>query len=162
MYLVSLCLLGFAFREDDLVDEEEDHHGNAAVEHGGANVIDKVRHQQACNGHPHTVDGVDNAGDQAERHKIPCDLLGQVALAAEHKVALDGEVDAFAHYHGYHVSAEIRQAAMGRVVTKDVPLKGFPKQCDRNARPAKVYNRQAAECHGQKLQQQIFEYRDQV
>ena len=36
-------LFGFALREDDLVHEEEDHHGDAAVEHGGADVVDPLR-----------------------------------------------------------------------------------------------------------------------
>ena len=53
----------FALREDDLVHEEEDHHGDAAVEDGGADVVDEVRHQQTCHGHPDAVDGVDDAGD---------------------------------------------------------------------------------------------------
>ena len=34
----ALFFLGFALGEDDLVDEEEDDHGYAAVEDGGADV----------------------------------------------------------------------------------------------------------------------------
>ena len=56
----------FALREDDLIHKEEDHHGDAAVEHGGADVVDEVRYQQPCHCHPDAVDGVDDAGDDAE------------------------------------------------------------------------------------------------
>ena len=66
----------FALREDDLIHKEEDHHGDAAVEHGGADVVDKVRHQQASHGNPDAVDGVDDAGNDAEGQHIPADLLG--------------------------------------------------------------------------------------
>ena len=31
--------------ENDLVDEEEDHHRDTAVEHGGTDIVDEVRHQ---------------------------------------------------------------------------------------------------------------------
>lgn len=61
-----LYFFGFPFREDDLVDKEEDYHRNAAVEHRGADVIDKVRHQQARNRRSHAVDQVNEAGDQTE------------------------------------------------------------------------------------------------
>ena len=41
----SLLLGGFfALREDDLIHKEEDDHGDAAVEHGGADVVDEVRY----------------------------------------------------------------------------------------------------------------------
>ena len=59
-------LLGFAFGEDDLVDEEEDDHRDAAVEHGGADVVDEVGHQQTGHRDPDAVDGVDDAGDDAD------------------------------------------------------------------------------------------------
>lgn len=62
-----LYFFGFPFREDDLVDKEEDYHRNAAVEHRGADVIDKVRHQQARNRRSHAVDQVNEAGDQTAR-----------------------------------------------------------------------------------------------
>lgn len=61
-----LYFFGFPFREDDLVDKEEDYHRNAAVEHRGADVIDKVRHQQARNRRSHAVDQVNEAGDQTK------------------------------------------------------------------------------------------------
>ena len=102
----------FALREDDLIHKEEDDHGDAAVEHGGADVVDEVRHQQTCHRHPDAVDGVDDAGDDAEGQHIPADLFCQIALAAEHKIALDGEVDALADDHGDHVGAEVGQAAV--------------------------------------------------
>ena len=51
---------GLALGEDDLVHEEEDHHRDAAVEHGGADAVDEVRHQQAGHRHPDAVDGVDD------------------------------------------------------------------------------------------------------
>ena len=35
----------FALREDDLIHKEEDDHGDAAVQHGGADVVDEVRYQ---------------------------------------------------------------------------------------------------------------------
>ena len=50
----------FALREDDLIHKEEDDHGDAAVEHGGADVVDEVRHQQTSHRHLDAVDGVDD------------------------------------------------------------------------------------------------------
>ena len=75
--------------------------------------------------------------------KIPADLLGQVALAAEDEVALDGEIDALADDHGHHVGAEVRQTAVGGVVAEDVPLEGLAEQGDVDARPAEIHHRQA-------------------
>ena len=66
---------GFAFGEDDLVHEEEDDHRDSAVEHRGADVVDEIRHQQTGHSHPDAVDGVDDAGDDAESQHIPRDLL---------------------------------------------------------------------------------------
>ena len=152
----------FALREDDLIHKEEDHHGDAAVEHGGADVVDKVRHQQASHGNPDAVDGVDDAGNDAEGQHIPADLLGQVALAAEHKAALDGEVDALPNDHGDHISAEVGQAAVGGVVAQDIPLEGLPEQGNVDAGPAKVHHRQTGKGLWQKLQQQVFEHGDEV
>ena len=63
-----------AFGEDNFVDEEENDHRHAAVQNGRADVIDEVRHQQPGYGDPHAVDGVDNAGNDAERQHIPRDL----------------------------------------------------------------------------------------
>ena len=66
-------LFCFPLREDDFVDKEEDQHQNVTVEHRSSDVIDKVRHQQARNRHPHTVDGVNEAGDQTEcQHQAIC------------------------------------------------------------------------------------------
>ena len=64
----------FALREDDLIHEEEDDHGDTAVEDGGADVVDEVRHQQTCHRHPDAVDGVDDADNNAKRQQIPADL----------------------------------------------------------------------------------------
>ena len=64
-----------AFREDDFVDKEENDHRHAAVQNRRADVINKVRHQQSGYGNPYAVDGVDDAGDDAERQHVPCDLL---------------------------------------------------------------------------------------
>ena len=152
----------FALREDDLIHKEEDDHGDAAVEHGGADVVDEVRYQQTGHRHPDAVDGVDDAGDDAEGQHIPADLFCQIALAAEHKVALDGEVDALADDHGDHVGAEVGQTAVGGIVAEDVPLEGLAEQGDVNARPAEVHHRQACKGLGQKLQQQVLEHRDEV
>ena len=88
----------------------------------------------------------------------PGDLLGKVDLAAEHKVALDQEVDALADDHGHHVGAEVGQAAVGGVVAEDVPLEGLAEQGDVNARPAEIHHRQACKRLGQELQKQVFEY----
>ena len=118
----------FALREDDLIHKEEDHHGDAAVEHGGADVVNKVRYQQPGHCHPDAVDGVDDAGNDAEGQHIPADLLCQIALAAEHKIALDGEVDALTDDHGDHVGAEVGQTAVGGIVAEDVPLEGLAEQ----------------------------------
>ena len=67
-----LVLLGLAFGEDDLIDEEEDDHRDAAVQDGGADVVDEVGHQQTGHRDPDAVDGVDDAGDDAEGQHIPC------------------------------------------------------------------------------------------
>ena len=152
----------FALREDDLIHKEEDHHGDAAVEDGGADVVDEVRYQQTGHRHPDAVDGVDDAGDDAEGQHIPADLLCQIALAAEHKIALDGEVDALADDHGDHVSAEVGQTAVGGIVAEDVPLEGLAEQGNVNARPAEIHHRQACKGLGQKLQQQVLEHGDEV
>jgi hypothetical protein len=53
------------FGENHLIDEEEDHHGHAAVQNRRADVIDEVRHKQSGYGNPYAVDGVDDAGDDA-------------------------------------------------------------------------------------------------
>ena len=151
-----------AFREDDFVDKEENDHRHAAVQNGRAEVIDEVRHQQPGYGNPHAVDGVDNAGNDAERQHIPRDLLAQIALAAEHKIALDREVDALANDHGDHVGAEVRQTTVGGIVAEDVPLEGFAKQGHIHAGPAEIHHRQTAERSGQKLQQQILEHGNQI
>ena len=153
---------GFAFGEDDLVHEEEDDHRDAAVEHRGADVVDEIRHQQTGHSHPDAVDGVDDAGDEAEGQQIPADLLGEVALAAEDKIALDGEIDALADDHGHHVGAEVGQAAVGGVVAEDIPLEGLAEQGDVDARPAEVHHRQACKRLGQELQKQVFEHGDEV
>ena len=153
---------GFAFGEDDLVHEEEDDHRDAAVEHRGADVVDEIRHQQTGHSHPDAVDGVDDAGDEAEGQQIPADLLGEVALAAEDKIALDGEIDALADDHGHHVGAEVGQAAVGGVVAEDIPLEGLAEQGDINARPAEIHHRQACKGLRQKLQQQVLEHGDEV
>ena len=114
-----------AFREDDFVDKEENHHRHAAVQNRRADVIDEVRHQQSGYGDPHAVDGVDNAGDDAECQHIPRNLLAQIALTAEHEIALDREIDALANDHGDHIRAEVRQPAVGGIVAEDVPLECF-------------------------------------
>ena len=116
-----------AFREDDFVDEEENHHRHTAVQNRRTDVINKVRNQQPCYGDPYAVDGVDDAGDDAECQHIPRDLLAQIALAAEHEIALNREVDALANDHSDHIRAEIRQPTVGGIVAEDVPLEGFPK-----------------------------------
>ena len=64
-----------AFREDDFVDKEENDHRHTAVQNRRADVINKVRHQQPGYGNPYAVDGVDDAGDDAESQHIPRDLL---------------------------------------------------------------------------------------
>ena len=83
---------GLALGEDDLVHEEEDHHRDAAVEHGGTDVVDEVGHQQTGHRHPDAVDGVDDAGDETEGQQVPADLFCQIALAAEDEAALDGKL----------------------------------------------------------------------
>ena len=103
-----------------------------------------------------------NAGDDAERQHIPANLLCQIALAAEHKIALDGEIDALADDHGNHVRAEVRQTAVGGIVAENIPLERFAEQCDRDARPAEIHDRQAGKRLGQKLQQQILKTRNEV
>lgn len=83
---------GFAFGEDDLVHEEEDDHRDAAVEHRGADVVDEIRHQQTGHSHPDAVDGVDDAGDEAEGQQIPADLPGEAALLRKTKLRWMGKL----------------------------------------------------------------------
>ena len=81
-------------REDDFVHKEEHQHGHAAVGDVGANVVDEVRHQQACHRHPDAVDGVDDAGDETKRKDISADLLCQRLAALfvpKHEILLKGE-----------------------------------------------------------------------
>ena len=86
----------------------------------------------------------------------------QIALAAEHKIALDREIDALADDHGDHIRAEVRQTAVGGIVAQNVPLKRLAKERHRDARPAEVDHRQAGKRLGQKLQQQVLEHSNQI
>ena len=51
---------------------------------------------------------------------------------------------------------------MSGIVAQNVPLEGLAEEGDVNARPAEIHHRQACECLGQKLQQQIFEHGDEI
>lgn len=163
-YEQSGSLFGFTFRrgEDDLVHKEEHHHGDTPVQNGSADVVDEIRHQQTGHSHPDAVDGVHDAGDDAEGHQIPGNLRAQLAVRTEHEVALDGEVDALADHHGNHVGAEVGKAAVRLVVAQDVPLKGFAKQGQRNAGPAEAGITQTRKRRGQELQHQVLEHGDQI
>ena len=81
---------GLALGEDDLIDEEEDHHGDAAVEEGGADVVDEIRHQQAATAtHTQLMElTMQVMRQKATRYQPIC--LARLPLAAEDKVALDG------------------------------------------------------------------------
>lgn len=116
--------LSFALGEDDLIDHEEHHHGDAAVEDCGADVIQPAGNEVSGYGHPDAVDGVDHAGDHAEGQHIPHTLLQDVPLGAEHEASLDEEVDDLADDHGDHIGGEVGDAALLRAVADDVPLKG--------------------------------------
>ena len=155
-------LVGLALGKDDLVHKEEDHHGDAAVEDDRADVVDKRGDKQPGHCHPDAVDGVDNAGNDAEGDHIPHNLIGQVALAAEDQVALEGEVDALAHHHGHHVGAEVGQATVVHVIAQDVPLEGLTKQGDRDARPAEIHHRQPGKGRGQEGQQNVLKDSDHI
>ena len=74
-------LRGFPFREDDLVHHEEDHHGHAAIEHRGSNVVDPVGHELARNSNPDAVDRIDDHRHNAEGNHIPHALIPDVTLA---------------------------------------------------------------------------------
>ena len=74
-------LLGFLLTEHDLVHDEENHHGYAAVEDVSADVIQPGGHEVTGHGGPDAVDGIDNAGDHTEgqqirsifsQHRTPC------------------------------------------------------------------------------------------
>ena len=153
-------LLGL--RENDLVDEEENNHRDTAVEHHGTDVVDEVGHEHTGDSYPHAVDGVDDAVDDDEGHDVPGDLPGQVALAAEDEVALDGEVDDLADGHGDHVGAEVAQAAVGGVIAEDVPLEGLAEEGNRDAGPAEIHVGQALEGQGQELEDEVLEHCHQV
>ena len=93
--------------------------------------------------HPDAVDRVDDHRHDAESHDIPCDLRADGALAAEHKAALDREIDGFADDHGDHVGNEVAQAAHHRAafldrVAEDVPGEGLTEDLRLDAGPAEV------------------------
>jgi len=93
---VVLCFLGFAFGEDDLIHNEEDHHGYAAIQNRRPDVVNSGGNILPGHRHPDAVDGIDDAGNDAEGNQIPQDLIPQLSFAAEHQIALDGEIDALA------------------------------------------------------------------
>lgn len=149
-------------REDDLVDEEENHHAHAAVEDGGADVIQPSGDKHPGHGNPDAVNRVHNAGNNAEGQQIPQRLVGHISLAAEDEAALDEEIDDFADDHGDHIGGEIGQAAVGRVIADDIPLKGLPEEGQVDARESKVHIGKEREGCRQESQQQIFEHRDHI
>lgn len=133
-------------------------------------VVDKVGDDQPGHRHPHAVDGVDNAVDDDKGDDIPHDLLAKIALAAEHKVLLDGEVDDLADAHCNHVGDEVAEAAayhhLPRLilhrVAEDIPIEVHPEQVHSDTRPTKVHPCQICEGIGQEQQDKILHHRNQV
>ena len=72
--------LGFSIIEDDFINHEEDHHGDSAVEHSCADVIEPGTHEVTCYRCPDAVDGIYNAGNEAKRQQIPAALIENVAV----------------------------------------------------------------------------------
>ena len=136
--LANLFLLGLPLGEDDLVDEEEDNHGNAAIQDRGADVIQPRGNEVPGHGHPDAVDGVNHTGDDAERDDVPHALPGDVSLTPEHPAPLDEEVDDLANDHGNHVGGEVGNAPLIRAVADDVPLEVNAEQRQVNAGETKV------------------------
>jgi len=94
--------LAFLFLENDFVDDEKHNHGYAAVEDGGADVVQPGSHKVTGHSGPDAVDGVDNAGDHTEGQQVPQTLFQDIALTAEDPASLDEEVDEFSDEHGNH------------------------------------------------------------
>ena len=60
IFIVRLVFLLLSLGEDDFIHKEENDHRDTAVQNGGADVVDEVRHQQTSHRHPDAVDGVDD------------------------------------------------------------------------------------------------------
>ena len=114
---------------------------------------------------------VDNAVDDNKRDDIPHNLLAQVALAAEHEVFLNGEVDNLPDAHGDHIGDEVTQAAAHNHlpcivilhgIAEDVPVEVHSEQADGDARPAEFHVLQVLEGVGQALEDEILHHGDEV
>lgn len=84
--------VSFTFREDNLVNKEEYHHTDAAIENSRANIIEPIRNEKSGYRNPDAVNGIDNAGNNTERKHIPHSLKRNVAFAAKYPVTLDKKV----------------------------------------------------------------------
>ena len=86
--LWSLCLsqgLGaFAVRlfifENNFIHDEEYHHGDAAVQDCGSDIVQPRRYKVTGYSRPGAVDGVHDAGHHTERQKIPHALAQDIPL----------------------------------------------------------------------------------
>ena len=82
-------------REYDFINEEEYHHGYAAIQDGGTDIVDKVRDEQTCDCNPDAVDGINDAGDDTKGKHVPCNLLSGVSVTSEDEELLNQEIDTF-------------------------------------------------------------------
>ena len=77
----ALFFLGFALGEDDLVDEEENHHAYAAVQDGGADVIQPPGDKVPGHRHPDAVELGQVAPGAVTRHENVFPVAAEEAAA---------------------------------------------------------------------------------
>ena len=114
---VDYLFLLLAFREDDLVDEEENDHGNSAVQDPRHDIVDKVCDKKASHSYPDAVDGVYDTGNNNKRQEIPENLIGNIAFTAENHIPLQRKIDGLADKHGDKVGKEVTHSAVGGIIS---------------------------------------------
>ena len=94
-------------------------------------------------------------------NRIPNDLPGKIPLAAENDISLYWEIDYLTQYHGYHISAKIRQTTMFCVIAQNVPFEGYSQHGHFDSRPAKIHLGHICKSSRQELQQYILKNRNE-
>ena len=90
------------------------------------------------------------------------DLPGKIPLAAENDISLYWEIDNLTQYHGYHISAKIRQTTMFCVIAQNVPFEGCSQHSHFDSRPAKIHLGHICKSSRQELQQYVLKHRNEV
>ena len=152
----------FCITKDDLIYHEEDHHGDASIEDGGANIIQPAWDKRACDCHPDAVDGVDHTGDHTKRQQVPHSLVGNVALGSENPASLNKEVDDLTDNHGDHIGGKVGNTALLRTVADDVPLKLNAEQVQIDAGETEISASHEGKGSRQEGQQHIFKHGDHI